>query len=72
MDGADRAEHFGVHHLLRACSRARGFERPVDILIAVVAGQRDDARFGKFVADGCVACTPSMSGMRRSISVTSG
>ena len=50
-----------------------GFERAIDILIAVVAGERDDARVRKFAANRAGRSSmPLSSGIRRSISTTSG
>ena len=51
MDQPHGVEHFGVHHFLQQVAPHAGFERAIDVLIAVEAGQRNDLGRGKFGPD---------------------
>ncbi len=51
LDGADRVEHVGMDGFLQQIAAHAGVERAVDILVAVIARERDDARVGKLLAN---------------------
>jgi len=51
VNHADGAQDVSVGHLLEKITARSGFKRPVDILIAIEAGQGDNARFRKLQAD---------------------
>ncbi len=51
MHYANGAQHIGVNHFLEQIAASSGFKRPINVLIAVVAGQCYDARLREFFAD---------------------
>ena len=58
--------------VLQQVAARSGLERPRRLNVPGVGRQHDDARVRKLRANGAVASTPFISGIFRSISVTSG
>ena len=72
MHGPDRVHELSGHDVLQQVGLGSGLQRAMDVLVAFVHGESDEAAARELRADLVMAWTPSIPGRPRSITVTSG